>query len=71
MSKKTKKETIDFGPICLGLDKISYQLERLILCQEKRLSGQMIPEYDSKEDLKTKTKEAQNVTRSNTKKRKS
>ena len=56
MSKnKTKKETLDQKQdIAYWLDRINSQLERIVLCQEKRLSGKSFPDYDSKEDLKSK-----------------
>ena len=33
------------------LKQISDQLERLIVCQEKRLSGEVIKDFNSKEHL--------------------
>ena len=57
MPKTSKKKTQKKAPakdVCFWLSQISSQLERLILCHEKRLSGESYPDYDSKEDLKSR-----------------
>ena len=48
MSKKVKKP-VDTNH---WLEKISKQLERLIVCQEKRLSGEVLKNFNSKQHLK-------------------
>lgn len=40
------------------LEKISNQLERLILCQEKRLSGEVLKDFNSKQFLEKEVKNA-------------
>ena len=50
--KKPKIESP--ADVSAWLEKISSQLERLIICQEKRLSGQVIQDFDSKEYLTNK-----------------
>ena len=44
-----KKDTPD---LIKWLEKISGQLERLILCQEKKLSGEVLKNFNSKEEVK-------------------
>ena len=53
--KKTqKKDKAPKKDVCFWLSQISSQLERIVLCQEKKLSGQNFPDYNSKEDLKNR-----------------
>ena len=57
MSKTTKKKIETKGPkqdTAYWLAKISKQLECLVLCHEKRLSGQVFPDFNSKQELKNK-----------------
>lgn len=37
--------------IAKWLEKISHQLERLIICEEKHLSGEVIKNFNSKQHL--------------------
>ena len=48
MFKEKKAEPRD---LTQWLEKISGQLERLIICQEKRLSGQVIKNFNSKKEV--------------------
>ena len=50
MLGKKKKEP-ESKDIAQWLEKISSQLERLIICQEKKLSGQVFNNFDSKKLL--------------------
>ena len=54
-TKKTEKQPVDLTG---WLERISNQLERLILCHEKQLSGRVLPDYVSREDLKERGKHA-------------
>lgn len=56
MSKKN-----DFTDLVICLEEISYQLERIVVCQEKQLSGQIIAEFDSAAELAKNYKEAEDV----------
>ena len=53
-----KVEARDFADwlerLVVNQEKISSQLERLIICQEKRLSGQVINDFNSAEYVKQK-----------------
>ena len=48
---KNKKPEKDFNDL---FEKISSQLERVIICLEKRLSGQVFPDFNSKKELENK-----------------
>ena len=51
---KQKKEKVPVNDTHLLLQKISSQMERLIACQEKRLSGEVIYNFNSAEYVKEK-----------------
>ena len=51
MLKKKEQEPESNNDITHWLEKISSQLERLIICQEKKLSGQVFNNFDSKKLL--------------------
>ena len=51
MLKKKDKEPEGNNDITHWLETISSQLERLIICQEKKLSGQVFNNFDSKKHL--------------------
>lgn len=53
MGVLTKKnpESDSNKAISQWLETISSQLERLIVCQEKRLSGEVIKEFNSKQHI--------------------
>ena len=51
MKKKPEKKPADMNQ---WLEKISSQLERMIICMEKRLSGEVLREFNSEQHLKTK-----------------
>ena len=48
MFKEKKAEPKDLNH---WLEKISSQLERLIICQEKRLSGEVVKNFNSKKEV--------------------
>ena len=57
MPKKSKNKTQekDKAPkkdVCFWLSQISSQLERLVICNEKRLSGRVFDKFNSKAELK-------------------
>ena len=51
---KPSKKKIQSKDTSYWLEKISLQLERLVICNEKRLTGQVFPDFDSKKELKNK-----------------
>ena len=52
--KTTKKQSSKQPDLNYWFSKLSDQLERLIICHEKQLAGQVIPDFDSKAELKEK-----------------
>lgn len=51
MFKKEPKEKKEPQEIKEWLAVISSQLERLIICQEKKLSGEVLKDFNSKQHL--------------------
>ena len=51
MSKKEKEPAVSIQDTNSILKTISFQLERLIRIQEKRLSGEVIKNFNSKEEV--------------------
>ena len=53
--KERKVEARDFADwlerLVVNQEKISSQLERLIICQEKRLSGEVVKNFNSKKEV--------------------
>lgn len=49
--KYTKKPKTD---VAFWLEKISSQLERLILCHEKQLGGQVLSNFNSQAELESR-----------------
>ena len=50
MAEKSKvKQTHD---LTYWLKKINFQLERLIVCQEKKLEGKVLTDFDSAKEVK-------------------
>ena len=54
MSKKEKEHSVSSQETHKMLKTIIYQLDRLIACLEKRLSGEVIHDFDSAEYIKQK-----------------
>ena len=46
-----KEKTKQPKDLCQWLERINKQLERLILCQEKRLSGEVVKNFNSKKEV--------------------
>ena len=51
MSKKEKEHSVGSQTTNSILKTISFQLERLIRIQEKRLSGEVVKNFNSKEEV--------------------